>query len=129
MIFGSVRTYCGAGLVASNVGGTFIQLWSSGDALAACSSKTDSLLQVSPPTGTAAAAVPRGGKKQLLLPQNTEFRAEAGILEGGALWNTMIVPLLPMVREVIQQSLSQYQNIRTALTLFCCPGIPRNNMV
>ena len=80
------------GLVSSNVGGTFIQLWSSGDALAACSSesKTGSLLQASTPAESApAAAAPA-------LPEAFQVNGATNMLAGGALWNTMIVPLLPM---------------------------------
>ena len=74
------------GLVASNVGGTFIQLWSSGDALAACSSESETGSLTAAETAAAAAE-----------PAEVEpFRANGGMLAGGALWNTMIVPLLPM---------------------------------
>eukprot|EP01050_Picozoa_sp_SAG11_P012384 SAG11_NODE_1372_length_5095_cov_15.640312_3_plen_162_part_00 len=65
------------GLVASNVGGTFIQLWSSGDALAACPAKTESLVVAGPST-------------------RPVVHVDEGMLAGGALWNTMIVLLLTM---------------------------------
>lgn len=61
------------GLVASNVGGTYIQLWSSYDALDACG----------------------GGPEPGRTTQSHRGSRVGPATPGGALWNGMICPLLP----------------------------------
>jgi hypothetical protein len=80
------------GLVASNVGGTFIQLWQSGDSLRACpadklTSSKSSSPEFSPETS-------QWGSADVMTGANCGGRLWPPGLCGGGLWNGMVVPLL-----------------------------------
>jgi hypothetical protein len=86
------------GLVASNVGGTFIQLWQSGDSLRMCPASDDEFVEpksTSPPSPPTEPVSVWDSAVAAVAPPNCGGRTWPNGLCGGGLWNGMIVPLLP----------------------------------